>query len=275
MKKKDIDQEINYIKANQSEHSFFWLNDKYGVEKLKKIVENINSYLNTGTKIYNERNLLVHIESDIASSNSDLVIKKFKLNRKYDKLRFCFLDSKAVRSLRMALALQKIDIKTPEPVAVVEKRGKFNQIIYSYFITKYLDYDYNLLDIVRDEQHPMRKKVKNLVPHIARDVRKMHDAGIIHNDLHAGNILVEDINSEEPQLYYIDLNRARIKGELDDKERIKDLARLKFTNEEQRIFMKEYAPNNYNEFLDEMKEQRRRRVKFMEFKNKLKSFFRS
>ncbi|MGM0502956.1 MAG: lipopolysaccharide kinase InaA family protein, partial [Bacillota bacterium] len=129
---------------------------------------------------------------------------------------------------------------------------------------------YNLLNIVADDNHPRRDQVKELLPGIAEDVRKMHERGIIHNDLHAGNILIKDIDND-PEFYYIDLNRGRIKNKLSTKQQLKDLARFNLTHEEQEIFMKHYAPEQYQRLLDKMRKQREKRRQFLNWKRSLRN----
>lgn len=210
---------------------------------------------------------------NIPSLKTDIVIKMFKLSRVYDRFRFRIVSSKAERSLKIALALKKTGINTPEPIALIEKRGFTNKIVYSYFITEYIPHEYTLLDILKDDKHPLRDNVKGFIPYIAKDIRKMHDAGIIHNDLHAGNILIN--NLEKPSFYYIDLNRGRIKKKLSIKKRIKDLARLKLKEDEQRLFMKHYSPEKYQELIEVMLQARNRRKRILSFKRSFKKKIRN
>ncbi|GAB6099420.1 hypothetical protein JCM16358_12990 [Halanaerocella petrolearia] len=266
----NIDYEIEEKTVSDK---LIWLAEEWDSDSFREFI-NYRENLETGKIIDDNRNLLVSISADTQDSlKNDIMVKKFNLVRKYDKFRFCFLNSKAVRSLRLALGMQEVGIKTPKPLAVIEERGNFNQLIYSYFITEYVDHDYNLLDIVKDYDHPERKKLKDLLPLIAQDIKLMHDAGIIHNDLHAGNILVKE-REPQPEFYYIDLNRGRIKDELSIKARMKDLARFKLTTEEQEIFLKSYSPEGYEELLQLMIEQREKRKRFKEWKRKIRSFFR-
>lgn len=270
--KEKIEERINK-QQEIKENRLTWLTENWNNENFKSFLGDFNVDFAKGEIIDDGRNELIKINK---FSKNNLMVKKFNLTRTYDKLRFCILDSKAVRSLRIALALDEIDVKTPKPIAIVEERGKFNKILYSYYITEYIDFDYNLLNIVADDDHSRRKQVKDLLPAIARDVRKMHDAGIVHNDLHAGNILVKDID-RQPEFYYIDLNRGRIKENLSIKQRINDLARFKLTKKEQEIFMEEYAPKRWDKLLELMIKQRKKRKKFLHFKRsirgKIKSLF--
>src|SRR6056297_3092702 len=190
--------------------------------------------------LYDKRNTITKINEPILKKV--IAVKEFHLEKTYDQLRFRLLPSKAERSLKIARTLRRAGLKTPEPLALIEKRGRTNKLIFSYYISEYVDYDYNMLDIAKNYNHPEREKILKIMPQLGKEIRKMHDAGIIHNDLHAGNILVKEINNKN-ELYYIDLNRGRVKSELSDKERINDLKRLKFTEHEKEILFKNYAPD--------------------------------
>jgi len=264
-------QNINYLIDSKDE--LLWIDDQWDNYAFRNYIRNLDKDFRDGNIFYDKRNMLTEI-----SANQDLgiqqniAIKKFKLTRNYDKLRFRLLKSKAVRSLKIALALEEVKLNTPKPVAVIEERGSFNKIIYSYFVTEYVDYDYNLLDIIKDKRHPLRAQVKDWLPQIAEDIKRMHDAGIVHNDLHAGNILLRNIDTS-PKFYYIDLNRGRIKKSVNTKTRVKDLVRFKLSSEEQKIFIRNYDPSNYQNLLNLMIRLRDRRRKFIDYKKKLRSIF--
>ncbi|MGM0603540.1 MAG: lipopolysaccharide kinase InaA family protein, partial [Bacillota bacterium] len=229
-----------------------------------------NNYNDNVEIIYEKRNELFKVEDKIL--NKSLVIKKFKLERIYDDLRFRVIPSKAERSLEIARALVKAELKTPLPIAVIEKRGNYNKLLFSYYISEYVDYDYNMLDIAKNYNHPEREKILKLMPQLGKEIRKMHDAGIVHNDLHAGNILVKE-GENKIGLYYIDLNRGRVKADLSDKERINDLKRLKFTDHEKEILFKNYSPDRWKYFKEKVTEAREKRRKFIDLKHKLRSIF--
>ncbi|RCW45008.1 lipopolysaccharide kinase InaA family protein [Halanaerobium sp. MA284_MarDTE_T2] len=220
--------------------------------------------------LYDKRNTIIKI-NDIFLGK-EITIKEFHINKKYDDLRFRVIPSKAERSLEIARALINLGLKTPAPIAVIEKRGDYRKLLFSYYISEYIDYDYNMLDIAKNYNHPERKKILSLMPQLGKEIRKMHDAGIVHNDLHAGNILVKE-NNGKSELYYIDLNRGRVKSNLSDKERINDLKRLKFTDREREILFKHYSPDRWKYFKEKVAEARRKRRKFVELKNRIRSIF--
>lgn len=268
---REVIEEINCInKHADSNHVLTWIAEDWDNYEFRNYIESLDNQLEVDDVIYDKRNLLAIInKNEDLNIKKDIIVKDFKLTRRYDIFRFRFLKSKAIRSLKIALALKKIGINTPKPVAVIEKRDRFNKILFSYFITEYIDYDYNLLDIIKDAKHPLRNRIKNILPEIARNIRRMHDAGIIHNDLHAGNILVKDIENN-PKFYYIDLNRGRIKKNLKIRSRMKDLSRFKLKSDEQEVFIENYAPNKSKELLDLLIKERDKRIKFLDFRRRLK-----
>lgn len=265
----DLSQ-LKNIQPKLEAGKFLWISENWNTDSFKDFIQDIDSRFKNGDIIYADRNTLAIFQPHVHNGlEKDIIVKKFNLTKKYDQLRFRFLSSKAVRSLIIACAFKEIGLKTPLPVAVVEAREKNKRIHYSYYVTEYIPYDYSLLDITKQENHPYRDKIPCFLPQIARDIRKMHDAGIIHNDLHAGNILIRRIDSE-PEFYYIDLNRARLKNKLDETKRLKDLARFNFSRKEQEVFLQHYAPENHQELLDTMLNMRSRRERTIKYKRTLK-----
>src|SRR5262249_27528741 len=57
----------------------------------------------------------------------------------------------------------------------------------------------------------LRQRIAVALGHLLAD---MHDGGIVHHDLHAGNILL-NLNEDRPRLYLIDLHAVRLTARLD------------------------------------------------------------
>ncbi len=259
---------MNYIK-NKSE--IIWINDEWKTPIFFEYIKSIPSY-NSGVNVdlKNKRNTLTRVAKDESNGIlKEILIKEFRLKRKYDILRFKFLNSKAVRSLHMALALSEIGIKTPKPIAIIEKRDKFRNIIYSYYISEYVDSQYNFLSIMKNFDNPSRDKVKDFLIRVAKDLKIMHNNGIAHNDFHPGNILVQEID-EKLECYYIDLNRGRIKRKLSLKEKISDLIRFNMTEEEEEIFVLNYDLNNSETWLTLLRKGRKKRKLTRKLRNLFK-----
>lgn len=60
----------------------------------------------------------------------------------------------------------------------------------------------------------------------ARQIRKMHDIGIVHADLHLKNLLLRRRSTETPEMYVIDFDRAFVTARLTPKQRLRNLKRL-------------------------------------------------
>lgn len=223
--------------------------------QFREFLNNIEVYLGRNQAFYDARNALVRFElNESLGIQNELVAKKFKLTRSYDRFRFHFLPSKAFRSFKIALILLKNGLKTPRPIAVIEERGKFNRLVNCYYLTEYLKYDFSFFQVIKELDGELRRK---LIAATARNIRLMHDAGIIHNDLHASNILINN-SKATPELYFIDLNRARQKKLLSEENRAKDLGRLTLNQLDEAIFFSNYDPSNKHLVMKIHKAQNRR-----------------
>lgn len=228
---------------------------------------NLEEHLGQGQAIHDYRNVLVRIEQDKALGiKNEIVAKKFKLVRSYDHFRFLFLPSKAFRSLEIALALLQNGLKTPRPIAIIEDRGRFNRLVNCYYLTEFLECDYSLSQVVNGIDDKLKKKI---IIEAAQNFCLMHNAGIIHNDLHTSNILIKNLETQI-ELYYIDLNRARKKKVLSLSARAKDLGRLALKQQDQSIFFRSYDPQTNDRLIIKIQNAQARRGNWIKFKRKLR-----
>lgn len=257
-----MDKIIKDIEVNK-ENISIWICPDWKSEAFQKYLLSIPLNEVEGTRVdeKNKRNKLIKIEKNLdLGIKKDILIKEFRLKRVYDKIRFKFLKSKAFRSLEIALKLESIEVKTPKAIAVIEKRDRNKNIVFSYYISEYVDCKYNLLEITRDPKHKYRRYVKDYLPQIGRDLRKMHESGLVHNDFHPGNILIKNIDTM-PEFYYIDLNRGRIKKYLSIKDKVADIIRFNIDKVEEEIFIKNYCPEDWENWLLKLRINRANRKK--------------
>lgn len=233
----------------------------------RKFLVNIEEHLGQGQAIHDYRNVLVRIaRNEELGVKKEILVKKYKLFRRYDRLRFRFINSKAHRSLDIALFLLKNGVNTPAPIAMIDDRGKFNRLVNCYYLTEYLDYDVSFLQIIMEAEENRKRKI---IMEAAQNIRLMHDAGIVHRDLHASNILIKNFK-DRPEFYFIDLNRARKKEFLTLEARAKDLGRLALQQHDKLLFFKSYDPQNYGCLIQKSNKFLAGRKRWVAFKDKIR-----
>jgi tRNA A-37 threonylcarbamoyl transferase component Bud32 len=83
---------------------------------------------------------------------------------------------------------------------------------------------WHLEQIWRDDP-PARRQVSRVAAAMGELVGRMHAAGILHGDLHCGNVLVRT-DGPQPNLVLLDLHRMRRRGRLSRRQRTANLAQL-------------------------------------------------
>jgi tRNA A-37 threonylcarbamoyl transferase component Bud32 len=127
--------------------------------------------------------------------------------------------SKARMEFDRAVAIAARGVATVEPLALGERRA-FLGACDSYLVTRSLEGAQALnsfLAMALTTMAPRRHALvrQRLARALGRFVARLHDAGILHNDLHAANILVQLPGGDEPLLYLVDLNAVRLGPALD------------------------------------------------------------
>ncbi len=90
--------------------------------------------------------------------------------------------------------MRELGINAPEPLRAFEHDG------YGVLVLEYVP-DFELLDTVSE------KTVRNIAPDVFDTLAQMHEAGLVHGDLRAENVLVVD-----GELYFIDATKVRGDG---------------------------------------------------------------
>ncbi|MDB4277275.1 lipopolysaccharide kinase InaA family protein [Akkermansiaceae bacterium] len=174
------------------------------------------------------RHRIIVLPLEVDGKADFVVVKQFGKQAgwkdRYDQER----GSKAARSFEAAEFLMRHGVGTPEPLAYFE-RWEGKQLVESYYLSRYLDSLTSFKDeLIRlYEEQPECDRIVSLLDHVARSMRKMHDAGFYHRDLGNQNMeLLPAKNGEWGEVQFIDLNRGRIKETLTLKERAVDFSRI-------------------------------------------------
>jgi tRNA A-37 threonylcarbamoyl transferase component Bud32 len=72
---------------------------------------------------------------------------------------------------------------------------------------------------------PSRRRVRRTATAAGSAIRRFHDAGGCHRDLHVGNLLVRE-RGDETEVIVVDLDRASVANSVDPARRMRELMRL-------------------------------------------------
>lgn len=129
------------------------------------------------------------------------------------------------------LALQKLNIKAPTPLAF-GKKGINPARLKSFIITKALPPSINLEDFFKAQPNVPFDQKKQIIESVAAIAKKLHQNGMNHRDFYLCHLLLDKVQNDHlnPILYLIDLHRAHIRQKTPFRWQIKDIAGLYFSS---------------------------------------------
>jgi len=168
--------------------------------------------------------------------HGELLLKRYKIRGFTEQLKYLVLPSKAREEWHMAHRALSKGIPTPVPLAMAERR-KRRFLQDAFLITQAIVPSSPLIELIPKGGH------EELLFRTARLLRGAHEAGLFHQDLHAGNILV---GMEEKELYLIDLHRSRFTRRVSKHGRLWNLAQFFYSlkawlsPENKKAFLQQY-----------------------------------
>ncbi|HOW96519.1 MAG TPA: lipopolysaccharide kinase InaA family protein [Kiritimatiellia bacterium] len=152
------------------------------------------------------------------------------------------LGTKARRSWLAAEHLRERGVGTPPPVGYLD-RWRGLRLLESYYFSEYVQgltsFRNELIRLYRHE--PECARLMALLETVARAVRALHEAGVVHGDLGNQNILLRRAGAGEwRDVQFVDLNRARIRGALSNRARARDISRITLPSDFLRVFIEMY-----------------------------------
>lgn len=170
-------------------------------EHLRPMIEDIihHGMPDNAEIIYRGRNTLYRVMMDkVAAIVKDFRKPNFINSYIYTTVR----TSKAKRSYLNAKRMQALGFLTPAPIAYGEVR-KGSRLIRSYYISRELT---GATEMRQWETHP---HIDIILPAFAREIYRLHQAGVYHRDFSPGNVLYTGTPEEGYKFHYVDLNRMR------------------------------------------------------------------
>jgi len=147
----------------------------------------------------------------------DFHLKYYPMRDMRAVLRQLVRPSKARMEYDRAREVARRGVPTIEPLALGEVVGRPGA---SYLLTRTLPGTRSLAAFLEDELprfDPARatRLRQRLAKALGGLLARMHDGGVLHDDLHPGNVLLGLDADDEPTLYLIDLLASRLRGPLD------------------------------------------------------------
>ena len=179
---------------------------------------------------------VIHQGRNTLYEQDGLVIKSFAKPGLFKSILYgWFLKSKARRSYEYAQRLLSLGISTPEPIAYKEVRvcGCLRE---SFYVCRKSTCPHTFNDLI-DNHSPFKGEPERVLSSIASFIAKMHDAGVLHRDLSAGNILFDDAGHVE----IIDLNRISWRKHINWQTGCRNFERLNINREALTVMGKAYA----------------------------------
>ena len=154
-----------------------------------------------------------------------LFIKLFRITGRWQRWKYLVRPSRAAQEWTISQFLQDRGIMTPNTLGMLEKR-RHGMLDACVFVTEAIQGAQDLLERCRrgcdDKAQPSWKQ--GILNSLAETTRKIHDIGLFHRDLHAGNFLLTD---QEPlSLYLVDLHQAQRRRKLSKANRLWNIGQL-------------------------------------------------
>jgi tRNA A-37 threonylcarbamoyl transferase component Bud32 len=145
-------------------------------------------------------------------------LKHYRLTDLRSWLRQLVRPAKARMEFQRALAVAKRHVPTIIPLAHGEQCTHSGPS-ESYLITHSLNNAESLSHFIEKTLQAMQpgrrsRMAQRLAIALGGFVARLHEAGIIHNDLHAANVMVRVEDDDEPHLYLIDLHDVHLRPPL-------------------------------------------------------------
>jgi len=151
-----------------------------------------------------------------------LIVKRYKIYNFLERLKSFFSPSKAKHEFTMHRYLKAKGIPVAQPIAFLEcKKSNILQESYlflteipnvvtlkQYISDKYPTHPEESNKVIALTNESIRGK-RDLLKKLAEIIRRLHSADFCHDDLHIGNILVQQSPPEPVKLYLTDFHRGR------------------------------------------------------------------
>ncbi len=82
--------------------------------------------------------------------------------------------------------MEELNILIPQPYLAIEYRTTGNKLINSYYISEFVEFDFDLYKVYRE--NPIPGQTEQVIYQFGKMVSKVHNNNLIYGDLHPNNI---------------------------------------------------------------------------------------
>ena len=158
------------------------------------------------------------------SSLGILCVKDYHCPTLLDGWRARIRGSRAHREWRRMTRFAAAGVPVPTPVLWVERKDAAAAAI-STVVSVFETGCVTLGEVLARRSELSNRKRIQVGERVGEAIARMHQAGGRHDDLHAGNLLVQ-LESEDPRVFIVDLHKVALKKGLPWNRRLRNLARL-------------------------------------------------
>lgn len=159
----------------------------------------------------------------IVRGKEDVAVRKYRHGGLLRRLTgdLFFFGSRPFQEVTITERMRSSGVPTLEVLAAVVERG-WGGWYRGYLITRFLPAATDLISYLERQSEGERRRA--VIEKAAEAVRKMHQGGIYHADLHLKNFLVEE--GQGIKIYLIDFDRSKVYAHLNPSLRMKNVKRL-------------------------------------------------
>jgi tRNA A-37 threonylcarbamoyl transferase component Bud32 len=177
-----------------------------------------------------------HVRDSFVVSTEDssgrFFVKVYRNHKFRDRIKTMVRPSRARAEWLIGAGMLDSGLPVAEPLAYGEFRSGL-VVVGCVLIARALENCQRLSSYLyrnyhHDDPHPSTDQPDEFLESLGTLIRRMHDAGFRHPDLHTGNILVKDDGSS-PSLWIIDLHSAAGPSPLSRRARMANLAKMIFS----------------------------------------------
>lgn len=162
-------------------------------------------------------------------TTKSVCIKEYRYPSFLKRFLYSLYNSPARRAWFAAHGLTALNVKTPKPIALLEKK-RFGILQKSFIIMEDIITCLPCNTYISEKFHNLQdntafRKKRNFLSCLATSFRQLHDTGIYHYDLKANNIMILE-TSNAWDFFYLDLDRVYFDKIITLKKKVKNLSQL-------------------------------------------------